>query len=180
MATVAVARSNTMTLDWRSAVISGLLSMMVFAIVEMAFSWAIRGQVPWRPLAIFGAVALQIVAPGAALARGMTSATGAALLLALGVLSGVILAWVAHRMSTTLAAVAGALFGLAMYYVDLHGFARVFAVLGDLRDWMSVLAYVIQGALAAGLYKALARGDDRIPREASGPDMRRLQHARIV
>ena len=57
----------------------------------------------------------------------------------------------------------------------MHGFARIFPSLGDLRDWMSVLAYAIQGGLTAALYKAMARSLVDIVPEHAGTDMRRLR-----
>jgi hypothetical protein len=50
---------------------------------------------------------------------------GAALLLVLGALSGIVLAYIVDRIGVASAAIAGAIFGLAMYVVDLYGVARL-------------------------------------------------------
>jgi hypothetical protein len=192
MASTVVARTNTSTIDWGVAILAGMLAMIVFAAIELAFAWTIRGTSAWTPLDILGEITLDVVAPattvvpGTAVAPGLRAATvGGAVLLALGALSGALVASIVHRMETLAAALAGALFGLAMYYVVLYGFARVFPALGELRDWMSVLAYVIQGVLIAGLYKTLVPADERVREERfarrdEGYDMRRLRHARLV
>jgi ABC-type lipoprotein release transport system permease subunit len=102
------------------------------------------------------------------------------LLLALGALSGIIVAMLVNRLGTMTAAIVGVAFGLAMYAVDMVGFARAFPSLLDLRDWMSVLAYGIQGAVTAGLYKALTRDDVETVTESTGRDLRDLRDVRLV
>lgn len=176
MAANVAVRGNNGAIDRGKAVLSGVVAMVVFALIEMAFSWALRGASPWKPLDIFGAIALgQPVTAGADVHTAATTIVGALMLLALGALSGAVIALFVRRLRATFAVAAGALFGLAMYYVDMHGFARIFASLGDLRDWMSVLAYAIQGGLTAALYKAMARSLVDIVPEHAGTDMRRLR-----
>jgi hypothetical protein len=171
---------NDRSIAWGPAIVAGIVAMIVFAIVEVAFSWAVRAESPWHPLVVFGTVALDAFMPGRVAGGGpRTIAIGCVLLLVLGALSGVVLAYIVDRVGVATAAVAGAVFGLAMFAIDLYALARVFPVLADLRDWMSGLAYVIQGALAAGLYKA-ATHHERPLAEPSGPDLRDLRHAPLV
>jgi hypothetical protein len=180
MATL-VAGANSRTIGWGIAILAGIVAMIVFAIIEMAFSWAMRGTPPWTPLAIFGTVTLHAIVPSAAVGGGpRTAAAGAALLVALGALSGVILAILVHRVGTATAAIVGVVFGIAMYAVDMYGVARIFPSLVGLRDWMSALAYVIQGALTAGLYKVMTRDVDEAIPEGTGHDLRDLRNVRLV
>ena len=179
MATL-VEREN-IGVDWPKAVLAGIVAMIVFAVVEMAFSWALRGQSPWQPLAIFGSATIDALWPGRHAGGGpRTIAVGAALLLALGALSGVILASIVDRIGVVPAAIAGFVFGLAMFAVDLYALAGIFPELAALRDWMSGLAYAIQGALTAGLYKAVTRHERPVVRAAPGRDLRELRHAPLV
>ena len=168
-------------IDWPKAIVAGVVAMIVFAVVEMAFSWAMRGQSPWQPLAIFGGVTIDALLPGQHAGGGpRTIAVGAALLVALGALSGVILAYIVDRIGVVTAAIAGFVFGLAMFAVDLYALAGIFPELAALRDWMSGLAYAIQGALTAGLYKAVTRHERPVVRAAPGRDLRELRHAPLV
>jgi hypothetical protein len=175
-----VAGGNT-RIHWGTAIAAGIVAMIVFAVIETAFSWAVRGTSPWRPLVLFGTVTIHALMPGASAGGGIrTAAAGAALLLALGALSGIIVAMLVNRLGTMTAAIVGVAFGLAMYAVDMVGFARVFPSLIDLRDWMSVLAYAIHGAVTAGLYKALTRDDVETVTESTGRDLRDLRDVRLV
>jgi hypothetical protein len=179
--TTLVAGANSRTIGWGIAILAGIVAMIVFAIIEMAFSWAMRGTPPWTPLAIFGTVTLHAIVPSAAVGGGpRTAAAGAALLVALGALSGVILAILVHRVGTATAAIVGVVFGIAMYAIDMYGVARIFPSLVGLRDWMSALAYVIQGALTAGLYKVMTRDVDEAIPEGTGHDLRDLRNVRLV
>jgi hypothetical protein len=175
-----VARSNTSAIDWSMAVLGGIVAMVVFVALQIIFALTLRETGPLQPLVTFGTATLRAVAPSAAAGGGSKAAgVGVALLLALGALSGIVLALLVHRTGTIVAIVVGAVFGIVVYAIDMYGFARFFPVLVGLRDWPSALAYVVQGALAAGLYKAMTRNAVLII-EDSGHDLRKLRDVRLV
>jgi hypothetical protein len=173
-----VDRDNTPA--WGVAMAAGIVAMLVFAIVEMAFSWAMRGESPWHPLVTFGTVTVDALVPDRHAGGGpRTIVVGCALLVVLGALSGVILAAIVDRVGVVTTVIAGVVFGLAMFAIDLYGLARIFPALTSIRDWMSALAYAIEGVLAAGLYKAMTHHERPLPVRA-GPDLRELRHAPLV
>lgn len=180
MATTFVAPANTRTVDWSFAILAGIIAMIVFAIIEMAFSWVMRGTSALSPLVVFGTVTLHAVMPSAHVGGGIrTMIVGAACLLALGSVSGIILAYLVDRIGVLAAAVVGLVFGLAMFAVDMYGVARIYPALLELRDWMSALAYVIQGALTAALYKVTTR-EEALPPSVQAHDLRDLRDVRLV
>jgi len=181
MASTFAAPADTRTVDWSYALIAGIIAMIMFAVIEMAFSWAMRGASPMQPLVVFGTATLHALMPSSHVGGGIrTAIVGAALLLALGALSGFLLAYIVDRLGSLAAAVAGAVFGLAMFAVDLYGIARLLPSLLDLRDWMSALAYVIQGALTAALYKVMTREEALPPSAVGAHDLRDLRDVRLV
>ncbi len=158
MATHVVARGNTETIQWGAALSAGILAMLAFIALQTAFAWALKGESPWTPLHMIGATVLgpgALAAPNSADSRFV--AVAGSILLAIALFSGVILALIVRRLDVTSALVVGALFALAAYYVDVYGLTVRFPWFADWRDWTSVLAYVVQGALTAGLYKAATR-----------------------
>ncbi|HJU23710.1 MAG TPA: hypothetical protein VJ891_14485 [Casimicrobiaceae bacterium] len=178
MASTFVARDNN-GIDWSIALAAGVIAMVVFGAIEAAFSWGGRGVSAMHPFVVYGTATLHALAPNTAVGGGIrTAIVGGALLLALGALSGVILAYFVDRIGLATAALVGAVFGLAMYVIDMYGIAKLLPVLTDLRDWMSALAYVLEGLLAAALYKVLTREDAVEP--VSGPDLRDLRHAPLM
>ena len=181
MATTFVAPANTRTIDWSYAMLAGVVAMVVFGIVEMAFSWASRGASPLAPLAVFGTATLNALMPSAHPGGGVrTAMVGVACLLVLGAISGVILAYLVNTLGMAGAALVGLVFGLAMFALDMYAIARVLPALAALRDWMSALAYVIQGVLAAALYKVMTREDATAAPDEDAHDLRDLRHARLV
>jgi hypothetical protein len=52
----------------------------------------------------------------------------------------------------------GALFGLAVYGVNMYGFTAVFPWFEATRDWITIAAHLAFGVAAAGIYKMLSRG----------------------
>ena len=181
MAATFVARANSRSIDRGVAILAGIIAMVVFTVIEIAFSWAMRGASPLQPLVVFGTATLNALMPSAHAGGGIrTMLVGGALLLALGAMSGVIVAYIVDRIGVFGAAIAGAIFGLAMFAVDLHGIARVFPSLLDLRDWMSALAYAIQGALTAALYKVMAREEASPLADDTVHDLRNLRNVHLV
>jgi len=181
MAADVVVRGNSRRIDWGRAVVAGIVAMIVFAAIGMAYGALMRGVSPFRPLDVFGAVALGQFGPSADTGHTVaTTVVGALVLLALGALSGVIIAFLVQRLARTLALVVGVLFGVAMYYVDLHGFAWIFAPLAQLRGLSSLCAYAIQGGLTAALYVAMTRATIEAEPLPAENDMRRLREVPLT
>ena len=176
MAADVVVRGNSRWTDWGRAVVAGIVAVIVFAAMAMAYGALVRGVSPFRPLDVFGAVALGQFGPSADAGHTIaTTIVGALVLLALGALWGVVIALLVHRLSPTLSLVVGVLFGIAMYYVDMYGFAWLFAPLAQLRGLSTLCAYAIQGGLTAALFNVMARARAEAEPLLPENDMRRLR-----
>jgi uncharacterized membrane protein YagU involved in acid resistance len=75
---------------------------------------------------------------------------------ALSVAYGLILSRLIARLRTTSSLLVGAVFGLCLYIVNMHGFTIFFPWFDATRDWITVVAHVIFGVTAAAAYKALS------------------------
>ena len=181
MASTLVAPANTRTVDWGYAILAGVIAMVVFAAIEIAFSWAVRGASPLSPLVVFGTATLNALMPSLHPGGGIkTAIVGVACLVALGAVSGIILGYLVGRLGVLGAAVVGLVFGLAMFAIDMYGIARVLPALAPLRDWMSAVAYAIQGVLAAALYKVMTRDEVAVVVDENAHDLRNLRNVRLV
>jgi hypothetical protein len=172
----------TRAIAWGPAIWSSVIAGVVLAVIEMALAWAVKGQSPWAPLHMIGAIGL---GPAALVPPDTfdVKIIGVAVLIhfALAIVYGVILAFIIQRLGTTAAVVVGGLYGLALYVINFYGFTRWFPWFADARDWVSILSHIVQSGLMAGLYKVMAqRGAGAAP-PASGDarDLRdmRLRHA---
>jgi len=81
---------------------------------------------------------------------------------ALAIAYGVILGLVIARLSTALALLAGAVFGLLLYGINMYGFTAAFPWFEATRDWITATAHVVFGIAAAAAYKLLS------PRSVAG------------
>jgi len=79
----------------------------------------------------------------------------------LSVVYALIAAPLASRLRNGSALFAGALYGLAIYVVNLYGFTLLFPWFAVARDWVTLLTHLVFGvALAAG-YRLFARDPQR-------------------
>jgi hypothetical protein len=83
--------------------------------------------------------------------------TAVAVHMILAIVYGVILAFLIQRLDTGMAVVGGALFGLALYFINFYGFTRWFPWFADARDWISIFTHIVQSGLMAYLYKVFDR-----------------------
>ena len=127
MADDVVVPGNTRSIDWGPAIWASLIAGVVFAVLEIALAWAVKGQSPWAPLHMIGAIGLgpDALTPPDTFDVKIIS-TAVVIHFALAILYGVILAFIVQRMETTWAILVGGLYGLALYLINFYGFTRLF------------------------------------------------------
>ena len=76
---------------------------------------------------------------------------------ALSIAYSVILSRVIARLGTALSLLAGIVFGLLLYGINMYGFTAVFPWFEATRDWITVIAHVVFGIVAAAVYKLLSK-----------------------
>jgi uncharacterized membrane protein YagU involved in acid resistance len=59
--------------------------------------------------------------------------------------------------SVGMASLVGAVFGLAVYLVNFYGMTRFFPWFADARNWVSFIAHIVFGLVAADTYLRLER-----------------------
>ena len=69
----------------------------------------------------------------------------------------VILSRVIARLGTALSLLAGIVFGLLLYGINMYGFTALFPWFEATRDWITVIAHVVFGIVAAAVYKLLSK-----------------------
>ena len=71
---------------------------------------------------------------------------------ALSVLYAALVAWLVGHVAMGRAVLLGAVFGLALYAVNMHGFTLVFPWFAQARDWITLTAHVAFGVVAAAAW----------------------------
>jgi hypothetical protein len=148
-------------IDWRAGVYAGLIAGVVFLILEMAMAWLFMGESPWAPPRMIAAIALgDGVLPmpdkPATFSVGIVM-TAMIIHFGLAIIYGVIgAAIVANRMDYAAAIGLGALCGLAIYLINFYPIANaLFPWFAMARNWISIFAHVMFGAIAGAAYVGL-------------------------
>lgn len=68
-----------------------------------------------------------------------------------------LVALLVERQPSGRVVVLGAAFGLVLYVVNMHGFTRIFPWFVQARDWITVVAHLAFGVIAAVAYRRAAR-----------------------
>lgn len=145
-------------LDLKSAIWAGIIAGVVFMMLEMGLVMFVQGESPWAPPRMIAAIGLgKGVLPPPATFDGGIFATAMAIHLALAVVLAIILGWGISRFGLGLAASigGGAVFGLAVYYVNFYGFTALFPWFAMARGPIGIFAHAVFGAVAGGTYHAL-------------------------
>jgi uncharacterized membrane protein YagU involved in acid resistance len=158
MAEISVAqRSRSTSIDWRAAVWSGIIAGAIFMVLEMVMVPVFLGDSPWAPPRMIAAIAMGegVLPPPATFDPGILMAAMVVHFI-LSIVFTVILGFSIARMGFGASLAAGAVFGLLLYLVNFYGFTAVFPWFAMARNWVSVVAHIGFGLVAAWSYKRLA------------------------
>lgn len=144
--------------DWRSAVIAGLVAGLVFLLAEMIGRAAVTGGSPWIVVRYIAAIVMgENVLPPPPTFDAVIFVVALLVNFVLAVIFSMILAAIIHEWELVVGIVIGALFGLAIYAINYYTFTRFFPWFFPVRNWTDILSHVLFGAVAGGVYEALER-----------------------
>ena len=130
---------------------SGLAQVLLWLVFTDAFPHAL-----FRDARLTAAIVLgQGVLPPPATFDAVILLISALIHFALSIVYGLALAWVLTRAAVGATLLIGALFGLALYAVNLYGFTALFPWFAQVRDWVTLTAHLVFGVTAAGVYRWL-------------------------
>lgn len=149
-------------IDWKSGVWAGLIAGAVFLVLEMFMVWAFMGESPWAPPRMIAAMVLgkDVLPPEGAPATFSFGIVTTAMLIhfALAIVYGLIGAALLNRFGYGGALAFGALFGLALYVINFYPIASVaFPWFAMARNWISIFAHIMFGAILGVAYIALRK-----------------------
>jgi uncharacterized membrane protein YagU involved in acid resistance len=170
MADISATRRGTRTpIDWRAAVLAGVISGFIFLILELVMVPLFLGDSAWAPPRMIAAIVMGegVLPPPGTFDLGVVLV---AMLVhfPLSIIYAIVLAFVIARMSVGISLGVGAAFGLLLYLVNFYGFTALFPWFAMARNWVQIFAHVTFGVVAAWAYKSLARPvATRTPEEAA-------------
>lgn len=145
--------------DWRAGAWAGLIAGLVFMMAEMLMVMIVQGQSPWGPPRMMAAMALgQQVLPPPADFDVKIMMVAMMIHIPLAIVYGLAIGWIVHRFETGIALAVGGVIGLVIYLVNFYPIAAaVFPWFAMARGWVSAMAHILFGLVAAGAYVALRK-----------------------
>lgn len=156
MATTNVTRAGP---DWRAAVWAGVIAGAVFMMLEMILVPLFLGGSPWGPPRMIAAIVMGkgVLPPPATFAGGVFVAA-LVVHFVLSIAFALMLAAVIAGRTLGVALLAGAVFGLILYWVNFYLFTGIFPWFAMGRTWVSIFSHLVFGLVAAWTYMSLRRG----------------------
>lgn len=147
-------------MDWRAAIVAGLVAGLVFLLFQLIATSVALGERPWI---VLNQIAAIVLGPAGLVNSFELNPTALILGLLLhflfSVLFALLLAFIIHRWGLVVGIIGGALFGLALYGLNYYAFARIFTFtwFTGMRSAYVILAHIVFGAVAGGVYEALEK-----------------------
>jgi hypothetical protein len=145
------------SIHWRSAVLAGIAAGVVATLIQIALWWAASEPLPailFRDARLTAAIVIgrQVLPPPATLDWSiMLVAT--LVHFALSIVYGLTLSVFISRLSVPLSLLAGAVFGLFLYVINMYGFTFLFPWFATARDWITATTHVVFGLVIVAIYK---------------------------
>jgi hypothetical protein len=149
--------------DWSAAIVAGLVAGAVAMVMDLLWTTLMLGGNPWHTAHLVAAMLM-----GPDLLQGPTHAfnvgvVAVALLIhyGLGAVFGCIVAYIVtgfhYEGSLPMLEIVGAVFGMALYFVNFYGLVTLFPWVAELRSGAYFFEHFVFGITAAIVYWKLAR-----------------------
>ena len=141
--------------DWNAALWAGLISGLVFLVVDILLSAAFLGS-PWVYMRIIASLVLgSAVLPPPAGFDLSVFLVAVVVQVLLSLVYASLLAVIIHRWGLIVGILGGALYGFTIYLINFYTLSFFFPWFYPYRSWIILWGHVLFGALAGGLYEAL-------------------------
>ena len=150
-----------MSWSWIRAAAAGIAAGVVATVVQVILWWAFTDDLPWilyRDARLTAAIVMgpSVLPPPSTFdIKVMIVATG--IHTGLSVAYSLILVFAIHRLPMREALLAGLVFGLILYVVNMYGVTVMFPWFSEVRDWITVAAHVVFGISVAAVYIILPK-----------------------
>lgn len=144
-----------MVLDWSAALWSGIISGIVFYLINIFLIPFVYGGNSWTIIRYLASPVLgESILPPPATSNIQSLIISILCTIVLAILFTLIVSYVLHRGGIILGVVGGALFGLALYFINFNTLTLLVPWLYALSSPLMMLNHIIFGILAGGLYEA--------------------------
>ena len=143
-------------MQWRAAVWAGIAAGVLSTLVQIALWFAFTDALPdifYRDARFAAAIVTGPDVLSATDERASIMLVATLVHFALSIVYGVIVSRLTARLRARPALAAGAIFGMALYALNLYGFTAAFPWFAASRGGITLAAHVTFGIVAAGAYR---------------------------
>lgn len=149
------------TFNWNAAIGAGIIAGVVATTVQMVLWWAFLDALPWllyRDARLTAAILMgQEVLPPPATFDWQVMIVATLIHFVLSITYSLILACLISRLGMALSLLAGGIYGLILYGINMHCVTLVFPWFSEVRDWITIITHIVFGISIAATYRVLAR-----------------------
>ena len=146
---------------WLAAFYAGIAAGIFSTIVQILLWWSYWDALPsifYRDARFAAAIILgQEVLPPPATLDWQVMFIATWIHFGLSIIYAIVLSWLIRRLDIKNSLIAGSLYGLGIFTINMYGFVIIFPWFVETRDWITVTAHVVFGVSAAGVYKVLSK-----------------------
>ena len=152
-------------MNWRAAIWAGMAAGVIATGAQLALWYAFLDAMPWifyRDARLTAAILMgQDVLPPPATFNGEVIIVAGLIHFVISIVYGLILACLISRLGTVLSLLAGSIYGLILYGINMYGVTFIFPWFSQARDWITILTHIIFGVSVSGTYKVLVKSHRR-------------------
>jgi len=142
--------------DWSAALWAGLIAGIVFLILNLIIIPIGWDTNIWLVVRLFASIVMgERALPPPADFDPVILVVALVTHLALSIIFALLLAYIIHRWGLIVGIIGGAIFGIAIFCINVYGLTYFYYWFSLMRSWPFLLAHIIFGALAGGIYEAL-------------------------
>jgi hypothetical protein len=150
-----------MSLNWGAAISAGIVAGIIATAVQIALWWVFLDALPgilYRDARLTAAILMgEEVLPPPSTFDWHVMLVATLFHFAISIIYSLILACLISRVGRIPSMLAGGVYGLILYGINMYGITLVFPWFSEVRDWITVLTHVVFGISIAVTYKAFAK-----------------------
>lgn len=149
-------RRMRQVVDWRAALWAGLIAGAVLLVLNMVLITVVIGGNGWIFIHYIASLVMGegVVAPPITF-DPLVTVVALVVHFALSLIFALILAIIIHRWGLLVGIVLGGVFGLALYAINIYALTVFFPWFFAMNHWTYIVAHIVFGAVAGGVYEAL-------------------------
>ena len=149
-----------LAINWTAALYAGIAAGIIATMAQIILWWGFSDSLPgvmFRDARLAAAIVLgQEILPMQVAFDWPAMIVATMIHFSLSVVYSMILAMFIARRSLVVSIFVGVEFGLILFGVNMYGFTLIFPWFEEARDWITVVAHLVFGIVAAAMYRVLS------------------------